>query len=307
MLGVPCRTCQIGMRRLYCSLTGGLGNQLFQIAQGLALSKYYGSELVVDDGWYQGRRLRAETPRRFWLPFFQLDYRLPCPHERLLLNTVCFANKLQKRLRVQLLPIHYDRLPLSQTRLSRERKVFLQGCWQLFDYINPLRLQLKSQLRCKEGLFSRVHQHLSNTIASDVDSVFVHVRRGDYLSSKRAAVHGVCSVNYYTEAFAILRQHFDRPHVFLFSDDLPWALKHLPLDGINITSVDSSRHEDPNFADLADFQLMRLCRHAVIANSSFSWWAAFLLQTPCSVIIAPRMWYTWGTPNGLFDPSWLLI
>ena len=296
------------MKRLYCSLRGGLGNQLFQVAHGLALAEQYGAVLVVDDGWYRGRRLTSEWPRSFCLPWFQLPVRLPTARQRVFLACMDAALKLQKRLKWRLLPIHFEGLPLSSKRLAKAPVVVVQGNWQVHGLMAPLKPRLQQQLRPRQGLLSAAHQVRAAEIASDPGSVMVHVRRGDYVSHARtAAAHGVCSLAYYAEALAVVRQRLSEPRIYLFSDDLVWAQQHLPLEGLRVTAVDSRQHEAPELADLADFDLMRQCRHAVMANSSYSWWAAFLLQQPESLVIAPRQWFSWGSPPELYGPDWLLL
>lgn len=296
------------MKKLYCSLRGGLGNQLFQVAYGMALASQYGAELILDDGWFHGRRLPSETPRRFGLGYFRIDCRFPGSGEKLILALIDFALKLQKRLKLRLLPIHFDGLPLPARRLASENVVFQHGCWQSFALVEPIRTQLRRQFRLRDGLFSRMHARRLAEIALCPESVAVHVRRGDYVSSALASVaHGTCSLNYYADALSIVRRRLESPRIYLFSDDLAWAQANLPLDGLSVVAVDSARFESPEFVDLADFDLMCNCRHAVIANSSFSWWAAFLLQTDDSLVIAPRQWFSWGSPSELYGSGWLIL
>jgi len=296
------------MKRLYCSLRGGLGNQLFQVAHALLLAERYSAELLIDDGWYRGRRRAVETPRACCLRAFQLPYRLASARERGVLAWVDAALTLQKRLKWRLLPIHFEGLPLSPRRLSRAAVVVVQGNWQQHALMAPLRPRLQQQLRLREGLLTPGHRERASAIAQDPESVFVHVRRGDYVADGRtAAVHGVLSLDYYAQALAQLRQRLRKPHLHLFSDDLNWAQRHLPLEGWRVSAVDSRWHETAALADVADFDLMRCCRHAVIANSSFSWWAAFLLQQPDSLVIAPRQWFSWGSPPELYGPDWLVL
>ena len=296
------------MRRLYCSLRGGMGNQLFQVAHALLLAERYSAELLVDDGWYRGRRRTAETPRACCLSSFQLSYRLASARERRALALMDAALILQKRLRWRLFPIHFEGLPLSPRRLSRAAAVVVQGNWQQHALMAPLRPRLQQQLRLREGLLSPGHRERASAIAQDPESVFVHVRRGDYVANARTAVaHGVCSLDYYAQALGLLRQRLRQPCLYLFSDDLAWAQRHLPVEGWRVSPVDSRRHETVALADVADFDLMRHCRHAVMANSSFSWWAAFLMQQPDSLVIAPRQWFSWGSPPELYGPDWLVL
>ena len=296
------------IKRCYCTLRGGFGNQLFQLAHGLALAQRYGAELVLDDGWFRGRRSSSEAPRAFALGCFDLPFRLPFRRERSILAFMDVALKVQKRMKLPLLPLHFDQLPLASSRLQRERYVFVHGCWQVHALMMPLKAQLQHQLCFRPGTFSHAHDQQLSAITSDPKTVAVHVRRGDYVADPHtAALHGVCSLDYYAAALAVVRQRLPDPHIHLFSDDLDWAHQQLPLKGLRVTVVDASGAEGSERAHLAEFDRMRHCRHAVIANSSFSWWAAFLLQTPQSLIIAPRQWFGWGSPSELYAPDWLLL
>jgi hypothetical protein len=170
------------------------------------------------------------------------------------------------------------------------------------------RTLLNHQFQVRPGVLSSASQAQAAAVAENTNSVFIHVRRGDYVSDGRtAATHGVCSLAYYASALALLRQRLGAPPLYLFSDDLAWASQHLPLQGWAVTAVDASSWEQPDRVDLAEFELMRRCRHGVMANSSFSWWAAFLAETPGSIMIAPRRWFSRGSPHGLYGPDWLLL
>ena len=296
------------MKILYCGLRGGFGNQLFQAAQALALSHRYGAEFVVDDGWYLGRRQSFEMPREFGLDSLMLSYRLPNRYERSMLYFIDAGLKIQKRARLRLLPIHFDELPLSDSRLRRANRVFMHGSWQVFGAIVSLKSQLDGVFRFRRGTFGPAHSRCIAEISADSASVAVHVRRGDYVRNPRtAALHTACSLEYYFQALSLVRHRLHNPSIYLFSDDLEWARQNLPLTGMRVTVVDASKHESPERVHLAEFDLMRRCRHAVIANSSFSWWVAFLLQTPQSLIIAPKQWYAWGSPSELYSPDWVLL
>ncbi|HEY3415711.1 MAG TPA: alpha-1,2-fucosyltransferase, partial [Armatimonadota bacterium] len=118
-------------------------------------------------------------------------------------------------------------------------------------------------------------------------SVALHIRRGDYVSVKKnLRFNGVCSVEYYQAALDLLLKKVEHPHAFIFSDDIPWARENLHLN-IPTTFVD---HNDAR-RDYEDLRLLSHCRHHIIANSTFSWWGAWLAAWPGQVVIAPRRWF----------------
>ena len=137
------------------------------------------------------------------------------------------------------------------------------------------------------------------------ESVSVHIRRGDYLSNPAFyRFHGVCAVEYYEAAVGHLAGAVENPCFFLFSDDLDWARRNLRLD-YPVTYVDHNG-EDKDYEDL---RLMSQCKHHIIANSSFSWWAAWLCANPGKIVIAPRKWF--NDPNidtaDIIPASWRRI
>ena len=296
------------MKKVYCALRGGFGNQLFQFVNALTLAEFYNAQLILDDGWFRGRRKSTETLRSFGLHWFDLPYRLPRQDERYVLALMDYLMKFQKRFRITLFPLHHDQIPLSTSKLDSSNCIFVHGSWQVYELMKPYRDRMRKWLDFPPAAFGPFHVDQLFSLRKQASSVAVHVRRGDYVDNPRAsAAHGVCSLSYYSRALSLVVARVQEPHVYLFSDDIAWAARSLPLEGIRFSIVDTSSQYSPETAAFAEFDLMRHCRHAVIANSSFSWWAAFLLQTPQSLVIAPKQWYSWGSPSELYSPDWVLL
>ena len=117
-----------------------------------------------------------------------------------------------------------------------------------------------------------------------VNAVSVHVRRGDYVNNKNAnAFHGVCSPEYYRKAIELIAKRVDSPKYFVFSDDIEWVKEHIEIpNAVFVSQKDIADHEE--------LVLMSKCKHAIIANSSFSWWGAWLNANPNKLVIAPKQW-----------------
>ena len=136
----------------------------------------------------------------------------------------------------------------------------------------------------------------------NVQSVAVHVLRGDYVSNpNNNASIGTCSLEYYQKANDFITQHVRKPHFFIFTDDPEWARENLTFPG-------STRIVDHNLgkADYEDFRLMTHCKHFIIANSSFSWWGAWLAQYPEKTVIAPMNWFkidTYPSEDRIHSPG----
>jgi hypothetical protein len=133
--------------------------------------------------------------------------------------------------------------------------------------------------------------------------VSVHVRRGDYVSDKNAnSLMGVLPVNYYLSAIRHMRENVKDAYFYFFSDDLDWVKDNVQTDA-NCEFVEAG-------TDYIELDLMSQCRHNVIANSSFSWWGAFLNQNPEKIVVAPRQWVIPPAINNQVNiqfPSWTLL
>ena len=133
-------------------------------------------------------------------------------------------------------------------------------------------------------------------------AVAVHVRRGDYVSEPSThAVHGTCALDYYERAAQLIAAQSEHPHFFVFTDDPAWARAHLQLP-FPSTLVSETVGE----RDCEDLRLMSRCQHFIIANSSFSWWGAWLGSHPGKVVVAPQRWFATDVHDtrDIVPPGW---
>jgi hypothetical protein len=163
------------------------------------------------------------------------------------------------------------------------------GYWQSYRYFSDVAAPVAAEFEPVEVL-SSVSQVLADRIA-ETPSVAVHVRRGDYVTLPSAAnFHGVLPLGYYAQAMESIHLTEPQAHFFVFSDDLAWCKAHLPGD-LPMTFVGHNAGSDA----WQDLTLMSHCRHHVIANSSFSWWGAWLADQRWGVtgrrVIAPKRWF----------------
>ncbi len=293
------------MKKIYCCLQGGLGNQVFQYAYARGLALRYAADLIIDDGWYRGRRDSSVTPREFLLAELGLPVQLPGMAERVLIWCLDVLSKIQKGLGIQFLPFHQERYPLAPAILLRSPLVYVKGFWQRHAFVAPVLPWLREAIQPDTHGFPSDYWRFRSQIDSQAEPVFVHVRRGDYLNNPiSASYHGLCSLEYYAAALDYLREHCPCPHFFLFSDDLEWACNSLPFEDLPFTPVDLVGKPH---AELAELDLMRRCHHAIIANSSFSWWGAVLIDKPGSIVIAPRQWFAARSAPELYAPAWVVF
>jgi hypothetical protein len=182
-------------------------------------------------------------------------------------------------------PVFWPRDFSFDPRFERiQQPVYLVGYWQSEKYFAWNRSRLLQDMHLVLG--AQLSQDWMSKIQS-TNSVSMHIRRGDYVSNPAAAqFHGLCDMSYYQQAVAALKLRCPELEVFVFSDEPQWAKDHLVL-GVPTHIVDAHTAEQGHL----DMALMRQCHHHIIANSSFSWWGAWLCTHPGQQVIAPRQWF----------------
>jgi hypothetical protein len=182
--------------------------------------------------------------------------------------------------------------------LKFRKNTYIDGYWQSEKYFNDIRQDLLSDFTFP--LFEKNNLELSEVIQKS-NSVSIHFRRCDYIKNEE---HGVCSLEYYYNAINYITVNLENPMFYVFSDDITWVRENLkiefPVKYIDWNTGDKSYN---------DMHLMSLCKHNIIANSSFSWWSAWLNQNLNKIVIAPKKWFNnrdWDTSN-LIPSTWLQL
>jgi hypothetical protein len=176
--------------------------------------------------------------------------------------------------------------------LKKASAIYLDGYFQNEKYFNEIRNILTKEFSLKEQL-SGHYKEISHRI-SGCHSVSIHIRRGDYVSNTITNnYHGICDLNYYNRAMSLMAERITEPHFFIFSDDIGWAKENLKSTW-PITFVSGGK----NFEDLF---LMSQCKHNIIANSSFSWWGAWLNKNFEKIVIGPVKWFNAPKINAEFS------
>ncbi len=199
--------------------------------------------------------------------------------------------------------IHEKQFHFDPNVLNAPKDSYLNGYWQSERYFPNVHeiLRQEFQFKYSQDLKSR---HLS-ALMSSTDSVAVHIRRGDYVENPtHLNHHGLCSLDYYERSTQSIINKVSDPHFFVFSDEPQWAKENLKLE-FPVTIVDHN-NDDYSYEDM---RLMSQCKHQIIANSSFSWWAAWLNNHPQKIVIAPLKWFN-NSPadtRDLIPTSWFRI
>ena len=287
-------------------LTGGLGNQLFQYAAAKALSFHHKVPLYMDiSSFYRTELPELEVPRDFELNNFTgITDKIVSTEELRSLFDINKKSSLFDKLippykkDVYLEPhFHYD-----NNFFRSKKKVLLSGGWQSEKYFKPYEKEIREALHLKKALIENVAD--KGERLQQQNSVSVHIRRGDYLRKQIIFEwHGVMSKEYYNSALEILQSKVKDVKVYYFTDDVDWVSQNLlPLFKGEIVSLNTKSHYE-------DLYLMSHCQHNVIANSSFSWWGAWLNTNPDKIVIGPKKWFDKGFKDmqDIIPSGWIKI
>ena len=285
-------------------LIGGLGNQLFQYAVARCLALKRNTELKIDMSSF-----KEYTLRRYSLSHFNIIENIASEAEINLLKTetATFLERLtSKVLRKPFLfqsdicerYHHYDPEIMKLPNNS-----YLDGYWQSEKYFQAIADIIRSDFTIKKEP-DAINKEYAEKITSST-SVSIHIRRGDYVENPSASrIHGTCDLGYYCRSLEYISSQITSPHFFIFSDDPEWASSNLIIPYL---STYVTHNDALNYVE--DFRLMRLCKHHIIANSSFSWWGAWLCNNKDKIVIAPNKWFNVASRNtkDLIPDPWIRI
>lgn len=270
---------------------GGLGNQMFQYAMGYAIARDHNTNLKLDTTFFTKKNTSRQT-------FRTLDiYRLPieCKDEITSLTDVGLLLPLLHNPYInfairKILPLSFrigkftyikeDKLEyLPNAILPSRDNLYYDGYWHSDKYFIKYKDDLVRQFVYTNDAIEDCYNGLLKE--SDGEPVAVHIRRGDYVTQNNPNVMGV---DYYRKAINEMREYVKNPIFCFFSDDLDWVSEQFK----DIAPV--LVNKDRKLNDIDEFQLMAKCKHQIISNSSFSWWAAWLNQNPNKTVIVPKVW-----------------
>ena len=276
-------------------LLGGLGNQMFQYAIGKNLSLKNRSNLYLDLSMllYRDNSINY-TLRDFELNIFNIKYSAERQN---------LASKVLEKVTLKVKPVKYIKEKdhfFDSTILQLRGNIYLDGFWQNENYFKEIESLIVKEFSFKIPPDER-NRHMLKQIQNQ-NSVSVHFRRGDYLTNPIAeAYHGICNNDYYIKAIEIIKATVTDPFFFIFSDEIERVRKDFVFDQ-NVTFVDINSKKK-NYEDM---RLMAACKYNIIANSSFSWWAAWLNRNKEKKIIAPINWFKTIKSN-IVPEEWIKI
>ncbi len=285
-------------------LWGGLGNQLFQYFFG----KFIAKERNIKVEYFFDNVLHNNTDKSILKLFNDIHV---VEEKEVFKNNIIIKNKniyrIFRKLN-QLFPFLHRKVYIEnnffyKNKLPAKSNVF-DGYWQSFRYLNNFNYEYDFEKHKKIFLYNSEYINLINSS----NSVSLHIRRGDYLNSKNRKIYYNCDLDYYRKAINIISSKISNPVFFIFSNDINWIRQEfMDLEGINKFFVDNSHSENSAIKDLF---LMSSCKHQILANSTFSWWGAYLNPFIEKIVIAPKNWYNGNlneTTIDLIPPNWIRI
>lgn len=289
-------------------LKGGLGNQMFQYAFGKAMALRSNSSLSIDVSFLkQNNQTKGVfVAREYELGIFSnIDARV-LEFEKL------YENRILKKLKRSI--FHPGLKEVTETSLAFDAAymqltppLLYDGYWQHQDYFREYSRDIRLDFQFPSISAGDSAYAFYNSIKQTAISIGVHIRRGDYLNDLILQHHGWCSRSYYENAFRQMNERYPGASYYFFSDDPPWVKSEMA------TKVERFEVIEGNIGSESwkDLYLMSCCTHQVIANSSFSWWAAWLNLNESKTVISPTNWFANPVLNEqakeVCPPSWIRI
>jgi len=269
-------------------LKGGLGNQMFQYAFARKLSLMKNIQVKFDISHFDNDKVYN---RHYELNHFNIIENIASPEE---VNQFIYG-KFERGLSGLALKFIDKVLPNHRRRVVKQPKkgfdpliykvsdnTYIDGYWGNEEYFKDIARTVRKEFTLRKQLDDK-NLAIKNKIMN-VNSVSIHIRRGDYLNVEGAKrLFPVCSIEYYENAIQRICSIVDNPQFFIFTDDYDWVENNI-THKVQIIIVKNSE-------GYKDFDLMKNCKHDIIANSTFSWWSAWLNENPDKIVIAPKIWY----------------
>lgn len=193
----------------------------------------------------------------------------------------------------------------QEQALLLKGSVYIRGYFQSYKYLVNYENEIRALFNFPLDNMDTVNSQIINTILNLPNTVSIHIRRGDYVeNTKTQQRHGNCSLSYYNDAINHMSSKYGDLNLFFFSDDINWVKSEFKDVSHSKLFIDNNKNED----SWKDMHVMSMCKHNIIANSSFSWWSAWLNSNPNKCVIAPKYWFSnVESSNDLLPENWVRL
>lgn len=253
-------------------IKGGLGNQMFGYAFFLAIKDAQKFSFTLID-------IEETVNKHFGLEIFKIFHCKGLWRYK----AFCLLHKLHpyfwKKYNIitQKNSLYYDKNYLNKS----DPNVYYDGYWQSEKYFSNISKTIRNHFRFKESLLNTLTKGIEKIIQKQ-NSVSIHIRRGDYLNE---IGWDTCNIDYYNRAIEYINRSVTNCKFYIFSDDIIWCKEQ--FNNTDYSFINWNTNED----SWQDMYLMSICKHNIIANSTFSWWGAWLNSNPLKIVIAPKVWF----------------
>lgn len=286
------------------NLIGGLGNQMFQYAFAIALQHHYSNEDILVDTQHLASLYEYGFELKTVFP--NIDFKIASKRQIKAVSRYAPNYKLSRIIRRLLPPRKSEYIERVQDVydpkvFEQNKDIYFEGYWHAYDYFIDVIPEIRNAF--SHPTPNDYNNEMINKIES-VNSVGIHVRRGDYLKPEYQHLGKACTLDYYIDAIKKINEEKGDYHYFIFSNDIDWCKQEiLPLlETDKVTFVTGNTGINSSW----DMFLMSHCKKLIIANSTFSWWGAFLNKNNPTVTV-PKFWKVGAPSDGLCAPDWILL
>jgi len=281
---------------------GGLGNQMFEYAIARSMAQRNNDIFKLDISYYSKPKQELRT---YELNLFNIDETIATEQEYnklrrrkgFLFNITKAVNALMNR--QSFYRKEKEDALFDEEVYNLKGNIYLDGYWQNEKYFKEIREQLIEDFTPKSDISEKAQGYLKDI--ENTNSVSLHIRRGDYISDLTANnFHGVTNIEYYNRAVDYVNDQVSEPVYYIFSDDIAWCKN-------NFDFLENKIFVDDTSSAIDDLELMKRCKHNIIANSSFSWWAAWLNENSNKIVITPKVWFSAKIDLHLAPEEWIRL
>lgn len=293
---------------IYIKLQGGLGNQMFEYATSYAMARKTNDKVCIDKSGITNLTHNVYSLDHFNISNNEMIDRYPIEKKKPLGNKI--VNHFVWRARNKSIKKEYQTVSKLQWLFnmfgiyycidgyvkfhkSLCKDKYLEGYFQSPKYFNEYKKDIRREFSLKEKLTGETYNKILES-----NACCVHIRRGDYTTITN---HLVCTIDYYKEAMRLMKEKVSDVKFFIFSDDIEWVKENIKFD----YEVEYVCGNNPNYFELG---LMSTCRHFILSNSSFSFWAQYLSTNDEKVVVAPNRWFNdINQPCDIYEDSWIKL